>query len=85
MHDIIYVLVIAALVASRVVAMIAARRNKSAGSRLHLRLTGVFGLLALIPTVAVAVFDFQLGKHTTPNDGFQPCTVVLHGEIGMAG
>ncbi|MDB2369028.1 PAS domain-containing sensor histidine kinase [Octadecabacter sp.] len=54
--DIIYVLVIAALVLSRVVSMIAARRNKSAGSRLHLRLTGVFGLLALIPTVAVAVF-----------------------------
>ncbi|MBU2993308.1 PAS domain-containing sensor histidine kinase [Octadecabacter sp. 1_MG-2023] len=54
--DIIYVLIIAALVASRVVSMIAARRNKSAGSRLHLRLTGVFGLLALIPTVAVAVF-----------------------------
>ncbi len=54
--DIIYVLIIAALVASRVVSMVAARRNKSAGSRLHLRLTGVFGLLALIPTVAVAVF-----------------------------
>jgi len=54
--DIIYVLIIAALVASRVFAMVAARRAKSAGSRLHLRLTGVFGLLALIPTVAVAVF-----------------------------
>ncbi|PVA06166.1 sensor histidine kinase NtrY-like [Thalassorhabdomicrobium marinisediminis] len=54
--DIIYVLIIAALVASRVVTMIVARRNRSAGSRLHLRLTGVFGLLALIPTVAVAVF-----------------------------
>lgn len=54
--DTIYVLIIAALVASRVVSMVAARRNKSAGSRLHLRLTGVFGLLALIPTVAVAVF-----------------------------
>ncbi|WP_439142246.1 ATP-binding protein [Pseudooctadecabacter sp.] len=54
--DIIYVLVIAALVSSRVFAMVAARRAKSAGSRLHLRLTGVFGLLALIPTVAVAVF-----------------------------
>jgi len=54
--DIIYVLIIAALVSSRIVSMIAARRNKSAGSRLHLRLTGVFGLLALIPTVAVAVF-----------------------------
>ena len=56
LSDIIYILIIAALVLSRVVSMIAARRAKSAGSRLHLRLTGVFGLLALIPTVAVAVF-----------------------------
>ncbi len=54
--DIIYVLIIASLVASRVFTMVAARRAKSAGSRLHLRLTGVFGLLALIPTVAVAIF-----------------------------
>lgn len=54
--DIIYVLIIAALVAGRVFTMVAARRAKSAGSLLHLRLTGVFGLLALIPTVAVAVF-----------------------------
>jgi two-component system nitrogen regulation sensor histidine kinase NtrY len=54
--DLIYVLVVAALVMQRVARMIAARRNKSAGSRLHLRLTGVFALLALIPTVLVAVF-----------------------------
>ncbi len=54
--DIIYVLIVAALVAARVMAMVNARRAKSAGSRLHLRLTGVFALLALIPTVAVAVF-----------------------------
>ena len=55
--DIIYILTIAVLVSSRVVSMVAARRARSAGSRLHLRLTGVFGLLALIPTVAVAVFS----------------------------
>ncbi|WP_147126117.1 sensor histidine kinase NtrY-like [Shimia ponticola] len=54
--DLIYVLVIAALVMQRIAQMIAARRAKSAGSRLHLRLTGVFALLALIPTVIVAVF-----------------------------
>ncbi len=54
--DLVYVLVIAALVLQRVAQMIAARRAKSAGSRLHLRLTGVFALLALIPTVLVAVF-----------------------------
>lgn len=54
--DLIYVLLIAALVISRVARMVSARRKKSAGSRLHLRLTGVFALLALIPTVLVAVF-----------------------------
>lgn len=54
--DLIYILVVAALVLQRVARMIAARRAKSAGSRLHLRLTGVFALLALIPTVLVAIF-----------------------------
>ncbi len=54
--DLVYVLVVAALVLQGVARMIAARRRKSAGSRLHLRLTGVFALLALIPTILVAVF-----------------------------
>ncbi len=54
--DFVYVLLIAALVLQRVARMVAARRARSAGSRLHLRLTGVFALMALIPTVTVAVF-----------------------------
>lgn len=54
--DLIYVLVIAALVLQRITSMIIARRNKSAGSRLHLRLTGVFVILALVPTVLVAAY-----------------------------
>jgi two-component system, NtrC family, nitrogen regulation sensor histidine kinase NtrY len=54
--DLVYVLVVATLVLGTVARMIAARRAKSAGSRLHLRLTGVFALIALIPTVTVAVF-----------------------------
>ncbi|MEJ6398234.1 sensor histidine kinase NtrY-like [Yoonia sp. 208BN28-4] len=54
--DLIYILAVAAAVFYRVARMIAARRAKSAGSRLHLRLTGVFALLALIPTVLVAIF-----------------------------
>ena len=54
--DLIYIIIVAALVMRRVAQMIAARRAKSAGSRLHLRLTGAFGLLALIPTVLVAIF-----------------------------
>jgi len=56
LSDLIYVLVIAALVLARVARMIADRRSQSAGSRLHLRLSGVFMLIALIPTVLVAVF-----------------------------
>ena len=55
--DLIYILVVAALVLQKVARMIAARRAKSAGSRLHLRLTGVFALVALIPTILVAVFS----------------------------
>jgi two-component system nitrogen regulation sensor histidine kinase NtrY len=54
--DLVYVLLVAALVLSQVARLVAARRAKSAGSRLHLRLTGVFALMALIPTVTVAVF-----------------------------
>ena len=54
--DLIYVLAVAALVLARVVRLIADRRSKSAGSRLHMRLSGVFMLIALIPTVLVAVF-----------------------------
>ncbi|MEZ5912035.1 MAG: PAS domain-containing sensor histidine kinase [Paracoccaceae bacterium] len=54
--DLVYVLIVAALVLQRVARMVAARRAHSAGSRLHLRLTGVFALIALTPTVLVAVF-----------------------------
>lgn len=54
--DLVYILTVAALVLGQVARLIAARRAKSAGSRLHLRLTRVFALLALIPTVTVAVF-----------------------------
>ena len=54
--DLAYVLVVAALVLGRVSRMVADRRSQSAGSRLHLRLTGVFAIVALIPTILVAVF-----------------------------
>lgn len=54
--DLVYILAIAALVVRRMTSMIAARRQRSAGSQLHLRLTGVFTGIALIPTVLTAVF-----------------------------
>ncbi|SHI43239.1 two-component system, NtrC family, nitrogen regulation sensor histidine kinase NtrY [Palleronia salina] len=54
--DLVYVIALATLVLSSVARVVAARRAQSAGSRLHLRLTRVFALLALVPTVTVAVF-----------------------------
>ncbi|MEM8880143.1 MAG: HAMP domain-containing protein, partial [Pseudomonadota bacterium] len=54
--DLIYILTLAALALRQVAKIVAARRARSAGSRLHLRLTGVFALVALVPTVLVAVF-----------------------------
>ncbi|MBF9031535.1 HAMP domain-containing protein [Rhodobacterales bacterium HKCCE3408] len=54
--DLVYILVLAALAARQVARMVSARRARSAGSRLHLRLTGVFAVVALIPTVLVAIF-----------------------------
>jgi two-component system nitrogen regulation sensor histidine kinase NtrY len=54
--DLVYVLVIAALVLWRVSRIVADRRSQSAGSRLHLRLSGVFAIVALIPTIIVAIF-----------------------------
>jgi two-component system nitrogen regulation sensor histidine kinase NtrY len=54
--DLVYVIMVAALVLQRVARMVANRRKKSAGSRLHMRLTGVFAIMALIPTITVAIF-----------------------------
>jgi two-component system nitrogen regulation sensor histidine kinase NtrY len=54
--DIIYVMVLSALVLLRVVNIISQRRAVSEGSRLHLRLTAVFTMMALLPTITVAVF-----------------------------
>ncbi len=54
--DLVYFLLLAGLVLARLAGMIAARRAKSAGSQLHLRLTAVFAGIALFPTILVAVF-----------------------------
>ncbi len=54
--DFVYALVVAAFVARRVAEMIAARKKRSAGSKLHMRLVRFFTAIALIPTILVAVF-----------------------------
>ena len=55
--DLVYILVVAALVMARIARMIAARRSRSAGSRLHLRLSALFAIIALVPAISVAVFS----------------------------
>lgn len=54
--DLVYVLIVASLIGARLIRMVADRRARSAGSQLHLRLTGVFAGMALVPAVLVAVF-----------------------------
>ncbi|MEM7473178.1 MAG: PAS domain-containing sensor histidine kinase [Pseudomonadota bacterium] len=54
--DLVYVLLIAGLVLVSIMRIYTKRRTKAAGSQLHLRLTGVFALVALVPTIIVAVF-----------------------------
>ena len=54
--DLVYVLVVAALVLATVLRVVAARRAQSSGSRLHLRLSALFAAVALVPTVLVAIF-----------------------------
>jgi len=56
LSDLIYVIIVAALVLQRVTRMVTERRKQSAGSKLHMRLTGVFAIMALIPTITVAIF-----------------------------
>ncbi len=54
--DLVYILVVAALVMARIARLVAARRKRSAGSRLHMRLSALFAISALLPAVTVAVF-----------------------------
>jgi two-component system nitrogen regulation sensor histidine kinase NtrY len=56
--DLVLLLALAALVAKRLVAVWAERRRGLAGSRLQVRLVGLFGLIAVLPTIIVAVFSY---------------------------
>ncbi len=54
--DLVYFLVLTTAIGLKISRLVAARRRRSAGSKLHLRLTGVFAAVALVPTVIVAIF-----------------------------
>lgn len=54
--DLVFVLLLVGLIVRRVLRLMAARRDHAAGARLHLRLTGIFAIVALAPTIIVAAF-----------------------------
>jgi two-component system nitrogen regulation sensor histidine kinase NtrY len=56
--DLILLLALASLVAKRLVEVWLERRRGLAGSRLQVRLVGLFSLIAVMPTIIVAVFSY---------------------------
>jgi two-component system, NtrC family, nitrogen regulation sensor histidine kinase NtrY len=56
--DLVLLLVLAAVVAKRFYDVWAERRRGLAGSRLQVRLVGLFSLIAILPTIVVAVFSY---------------------------
>ncbi|MDB6180070.1 PAS domain-containing sensor histidine kinase [Paracoccus fistulariae] len=54
--DLIYLIVLTCFVVIRMAKLISDRRRSAAGSRLHARLVLIFALVALIPTVLIALF-----------------------------
>jgi len=58
--NLVLVLPLVAVVAWRLVQLWAERRRGLAGSRLHIRLVVLFSLVAVIPTIIVAVFSYLL-------------------------
>jgi two-component system nitrogen regulation sensor histidine kinase NtrY len=56
--DLVLLLALAALVLKRLVEVWAERRRGLAGSRLQVRLVGLFSLIAVLPTIIVAVFSY---------------------------
>ena len=56
--DLVLLLALASLVAKRLVEVWVKRRRGLAGSRLQVRLVGLFSLIAVLPTIVVAVFSY---------------------------
>src|ERR1700704_3325999 len=56
--DLVLLLALAAVVAKRLVEVWMERQRGLAGSRLQIRLVGVFSLIAVLPTIIVAVFSY---------------------------
>src|SRR5690606_3232909 len=53
----IFLLLLGAVVARRIVELWAGRRRQQAGSQLHVRLVYLFSVIAVVPAIVVAVFS----------------------------
>ena len=72
--DLVYLLTLTAMVMQKVMHIVTLRRQGSAGSQLHLRLTGVFSAMSFLPTATVAVFavlSINMGFETWFSDRVQ--------------
>ena len=54
--DALFILLLSTAIAWRVVTLLVARRRRSQGTRLHLRLAAIFAFAAFVPTLLVALF-----------------------------
>ena len=54
--DVSYIFVIATAIVSRILRLMSQRRQTASGAQLHLRLAGIFSIIALVPAVLVAIF-----------------------------
>lgn len=69
--DLIFLLLLAAVVARRITKLWLERRRGSAGARLHIRLVALFSIVAMTPTIIVAVFStliFNMGLQSWFSD-----------------
>ena len=54
--DLSYILIVGTLIAIKVLRLFSNRNSRIGGSRLHIRITSVFSVLAISPTIIVAIF-----------------------------
>jgi two-component system nitrogen regulation sensor histidine kinase NtrY len=84
MLDLVLVLPLCAIVVWRVVQVWTERRRGLAGSRLHVRLVVLFGLVAVIPTIVVAVFSYLLFNFGVQAWFSQPVRAVVSDSLAVS-
>ncbi|HZB91785.1 MAG TPA: HAMP domain-containing protein, partial [Stellaceae bacterium] len=82
--DLVFLLPACAIVAWRVVQVWTERRRGLAGSKLHVRLVVLFSLVAVFPTIIVAVFSYLLFNFGVQAWFSQPVRTAVAGSLAVA-